>query len=309
MNFFQDKFGVEYTHYSKTTKDALIARVLAPSLGVSTTQFVNVGEVFNGGNEIALNATLLDHRSARLDLNVSGSTLKNRLNKLGEGIAPIIFDPQRHVQGYSLGSFWAKKILSYSDANHDGILSRSEVQVDTAVTYVGPALPTFEFSMTPTLTLFGSFKLSALVQHRGGNYLYNDTEEFRCTTSAFANCREDNDPTAPLVDQAAVIAYQKTVASGAPSHAGFIQKADFTKLREISATYTLPMSVSGQLGLRSSSFTLAGRNLATWTKYRGADPEVSYSQQNGQGNTNFGATDFLTQAPFRQIVARLDLGF
>src|SRR5205085_6017545 len=116
--------------------------------------------------------------------------------------------------------------------------------------------------------------------------------------SAFANCREDNDPTAPLVAQAAVIAYQKTVASGAPSHAGFIQKADFTKLREISATYTLPMTVSGRLGVRSSSVTLAGRNLAVWTKYRGADPEVSFSQQNGQGNTNFGATDFLTQAPF-----------
>jgi TonB-linked SusC/RagA family outer membrane protein len=309
VNFFQDKLGLEFTHYAKTTRDALIARVLAPSLGVSTTQFVNLGRVFNGGNELALNTTVFDKRSAKLDFTLAGSTLKNRLDKLGAGIAPIIFDPQRHVEGYSLGGFWAKKILSYSDANHDGVLSRSEVQVDNAITYIGPSLPTFELSATPTLTLFGNVKLSALVQHRGGNYIYNQTEEFRCTTSAFANCREDNDPTAPLVDQAAVIAYQKTVASGAPSHAGFIQKGDFTKLREISATYTLPQLVSNRLGLRSSSVTLAGRNLATWSPYRGADPEIQYSQQSGQGNTSFGSTDFLSQAPFRQFVMRLDLGF
>jgi TonB-linked SusC/RagA family outer membrane protein len=309
VNFWQDRIGLQYTHYSKTTRDALIARVLAPSLGVSNTQFVNLGRVFNGGNELAVNATLFDKRSAKLDVTFAGSTLTNRLEKLGQGIAPIIFDPQRHVEGYSLGGFWAKKIISYSDANHDGILSRSEVNVDPAITYVGPSLPKFEFSATPTLTLFGNMKLSALVQHRGGNYIYNQTEEFRCTTSAFANCREDNDPTAPLVDQAAVIAYQETVASGAPSHAGFIQKGDFTKLREISATYTFPQLVSNRLRLRSSAITLAGRNLATWTSYRGADPEIQYQQQSAYGNTNFGAIDFLTQAPFRQVVMRLDLGF
>ena len=309
LNFFQDKLGVQYTNYRKTTKDALVARVLAPSLGVSTTQFVNLGEVFNGGNELAVNATILDMQSTRLELNLAGSTLKNRLNKLGAGIAPIIFDPQRHVEGYPLGGFWAKKIISYSDANHDGILSRSEVNVDNNITYIGPALPTFELSATPTLTLFKNVRLSALVQHRGGNYVYNQTEEFRCTTSAFANCREDNDPTAPLVDQAAVIAYQKTVASGLPSHAGFIQKGDFTKIREISATFTLPQHLSNRIGMRSSAITFAGRNLHTWTSYRGADPELTYAQQSQYGNTSFGATDFLTQAPFRQFVTRLDLNF
>jgi len=310
LNFYQDKIGIQYTSYRKTTKNALVARVLAPSLGVSNTQFVNLGEVFNGGNELALNATLYDNQNARFEVNLSGSTLKNRLNKLGTGIASIIFDPQRHVEGYPLGGFWAKKILSYSDANGDGILSRSEMNVDNNVTYIGPVLPTFELSATPSLTLFKNLKLSALVQHRGGNYVYNQTEEFRCTTSAFANCREDNDPTAPLVDQAAVIAYQKTVASGLPSHAGFIQKGDFTKLREISATFTLPQLVSNRLGLRSSAITFAGRNLHTWTSYRGADPEIQYAQQtNGSTTASFIGTDFLTQAPFRSFITRLDLNF
>jgi len=49
------------------------------------------------------------------------------------------------------------------------------------------------------------------------------------------------------------------------------------KLREVSATYTLP---SRFLGIASpTSLTVAGRELHTWTKYRGLDPEISGFEQ------------------------------
>ena len=165
--------------------------------------------------------------------------------------------------------------------------------------YRGPVLPTWEFNVTPTLTLMRNLRLSALVQRRGGNYVYNNTEEFRCTSSAFTNCRAVNDPTAPLEDQAAVIAYLKSF-----SHWGFIQKGDFTKLRELSATYTLPTRVANRLGFRETSFTFAGRNLWTSTPYKGFDPEVNSLQSSG-----FSVADFLTQPPFRQFTARIDVSF
>ena len=298
-SFLRDRVGVNFTHYSKTTKDALIARVLAPSLGVSTSQYVNLGRVFNGGNEFSVTATALDNRNAKFDLTVAGSTLKNRLERLGKDIAPIVFGTQQHREGYPLGGYWTQQIVSYNDANNDHILTRSEITVTDTMVYRGPVLPTFEFNVTPTLTIRQNLRLSALVQHRGGNFVYNNTEEFRCTTSAFSNCRAVNDPTAPLEDQAAVIGYLKSF-----SHWGFIQKGDFTKIREVSATYGLPRAVAGRVGFRDASVTLAGRNLATWSPYRGFDPEV-----NSQQNANFSVSDFLTQPPFRQFVVRLDLNF
>ena len=298
-NFLDNRLGFTFTHFSKTTRDALIARVLAPSLGVSTQQFVNLGKVFNGGNEFTVNGTPLDGRNVRFELALTGSTLKNRLEELGKNIAPIVTGTQRHVERYPLGGYWTQRIVSYSDANHDGVLSRSEVTVTDTVEYEGSSLPTFEFAATPTLTLFKNLRVSALVQHRGGNKVYNQTEEFRCTTSAFNNCRAVNDPKAPLEDQAAVIAYLKSA-----SHWGFIQKGDFTKLREISATYTLPAFVTGKMGMSSAALTVAGRNLKTWTKYKGFDPEVNYLQ-----NSNFNVIDFLTQVPFRQFVTRLEVTF
>ena len=42
-SFFDNKIGAQYTYYHKVTRDALIAAILAPSLGVSTSQFVNLG--------------------------------------------------------------------------------------------------------------------------------------------------------------------------------------------------------------------------------------------------------------------------
>ena len=298
-SFLQNRIGVNYTHFSKTTKDALIARVLAPSLGVSTTQYVNLGRVFNGGNEYSINATALDNRNVKFELTLAGSTLDNKLEQLGKDIVPIVFGTQQHREGYPLGGYWTQQVVSYNDANNDHILTRSEITVTDTMAYRGPVLPTFELSLTPSLTVRRNLRVSALFQRRGGNYVYNQTEEFRCTTSAFSNCRAVNDPSASLDDQAAVIGYLKSF-----SHWGFIQKGDFTRLREMSASYALPTLVANRLGFRDASVTLAGRNLAKWTNYKGFDPEI-----NSQQNANFGVSDFLTQAPFRQFVARIDVTF
>jgi TonB-linked SusC/RagA family outer membrane protein len=56
----------------------------------------------------------------------------------------------------------------------------------------------------------------------------------------------------------------------------FIEDGSFIKLREISVGYTFENRfISHNLGLGSIDVRVAGRNLAVWTKYQGADPEVS----------------------------------
>ena len=54
-----------------------------------------------------------------------------------------------------------------------------------------------------------------------------------------------------------------------------------------------------------ATFTITGRNLATWTDYTGVDPELNM----GGSSTNFGTSDFLTQPPLRYWTARLTLNF
>ena len=67
--------------------------------------------------------------------------------------------------------------------------------------------------------------------------------------------------------------------------AQFVEDGSFAKLREISLTYTLDQPFLRSLtGFSSADIRIAGRNLKTWTKYRGFDPEV-----------NLGGAEFLTQ--------------
>ena len=39
--------------------------------------------------------------------------------------------------------------------------------------------------------------------------------------------------------------------------------------------WSIPMSITDAVGTRAE-LTIAGRNLVTWTNYRGLDPEISY---------------------------------
>jgi len=56
----------------------------------------------------------------------------------------------------------------------------------------------------------------------------------------------------------------------------FVEDAGFVKLREISISYSLDAPwVRRRLGISSVDLTLAGRNLLTWTRYTGWDPETS----------------------------------
>ncbi len=56
----------------------------------------------------------------------------------------------------------------------------------------------------------------------------------------------------------------------------FQEDASFTRLREVSLSYTLGQPwVKRRLGVGSLDLRVAGRNLHTWTKYSGYDPEVN----------------------------------
>jgi hypothetical protein len=299
-----------YTFYHKTTRDALIARTLSPSLGLSIQQYVNLGKVENQGNELSANATLLDRHALKLELNVAGSVTSNKLLNLGTGIPAIVFNggTQRHTEGFPLGSYFNQH-YTYADKNNNGIIERSEITLgDTATKaeFIGSPFPTKELSVTPAFTIFQNLRISTLFNYQGGFYVFNNTQEFRCTSSAFRNCYEANSPDAPLDEQAAAIAFTAT-----GSNYGYIQKGDFMKLREASATYTLPARWAGHVGANSVAITAAGHNLQTWTKYKGFDPEINSLQSVGSNTTGYGfiASDFLTQPPYRTWTVRLDFGF
>ncbi|MEO7503249.1 MAG: SusC/RagA family TonB-linked outer membrane protein [Gemmatimonadaceae bacterium] len=323
---FDDRLGVEFTWYNKSTSDALIGRRLAPSLGATTTRSENIGKVRNRGYEYLVNAKLVDAKSIGFDLTVNGSLNDNKVvnlgaDALGNPLPPIIFglggNTQRHQNGYPLGAYFGRRIESFADKNGDGFISRVNCQAyggvpnpvlpggpeceivlsDTAV-YLGTPFGRTELTVTPTLNLFNMLKIQALFDHRGGLTLNNGTAYFRCNSGIAQTCLAFQSKTAPLLEQA------QAISTFMGTRAGYFEKADFWKLRELSFTVIAPRSLSRQLRTGAVSLTVSGRNLKTWTDYTGFDPEL-----NVQAQSNFNTADFLTQAPVRYWTTRLNVTF
>jgi hypothetical protein len=71
--------------------------------------------------------------------------------------------------------------------------------------------------------------------------------------------------------------YQGDIGSGFTGPAAqFVEDGGFVKLRELSATYSFSAPwLNGLLGLDAVDLRVFGRNLKTWTKYSGIDPETT----------------------------------
>lgn len=317
--FINDRLAAEVTYFRRLTRDALIARNLPPSLGQSNpatpassgTRFENIGEVRNSGLELAVNARLIDTRPIGWNLRVAGATLDNEIVRLGEGIDPILVNRgmQKHVEGYTAGGYWQAPI-TVNDANGDGLLSLSEYAVGDTAVFIGPSLPTWTGSLSTEIKVFDFLRVSALVEGRGGHYQHNSTEDFRCFFSAVTadrGCAGLDNPNASLQEQAAGLASVFGDPNTANvSNGGHVYKADFVKLRELAFTIMPPRSVLQRLGRVSSlSFTIAGRNLRTWTDYPGLDPEIN---ETGSAS-NYSQGEFGTQPPVRYWTARINVTF
>jgi len=325
LGFFEDRFSADFTYFTKRSTDALVARPLATSLGVGASVFENLGSVRNWGTELGLNALLVDRTNSRLNVRVSATTLNNKIEELGQNIAPILINrgEQAHREGFAVGGFFQIP-YRYEDINRDGRISRTEVFVDTAnfnvtqrnditgkldtvaLRYLGPQLPTNSQSFSADLTLFKNVTISTLFERRAGNKIVNYTEYFRCAsgTPALGTCAAIADTAASLEDQARYVA-ANLISASSRSRAGYIEDADFVKWRELSVRLGTPEALGRNLPfLRGASLTLSGRNLRTWTDYTGLDPE-----SNEAGGSNFTQGEFNTQPPVRTLSARIDLTF
>jgi TonB-linked SusC/RagA family outer membrane protein len=297
--FLDGRIGLEFTYYDKQTKDLLIARPLPPSLGLSASRFENLGKSSNKGIEMLLNAQIVSFENFKFDVTGQYSTNSNKLIDLGtlpngNPVPAIVFGRQQHRNGLPLGGYFQRGI-SFNDANNDGIIDQTEITLTDTSVYLGNPLPKKEWAITPRVEVFKYFTVTALFDHKGDFFQFNNTDRFRCN---FLNCIENYDRNQPLDRQAA------NLGQALGTDAGYIEKGDYTKLREVTLTIAAPQSWARRVRTSALSLTLAGRNLKTWTDYRGFDPEV-----NSTPTANFGTSDFLTLPPLRAYSARLNVAF
>jgi TonB-dependent starch-binding outer membrane protein SusC len=304
-NIWKDIFAVDFTWYNKKTTDALIKRQLPPSNGVQELFFQNIGSVQNKGVEMSLTGTPIKGNTIAWDFTISGSHNNNKVLSLG--VPPIIFGDQRHQDGYPLGGYWARP-YTFKDINGDGAITTEncpgtacEITLGDTAVYLGSPFPSWDLTFGSGVTLFKYIRVAALLNRRTGNKLLNFTEDFRC--SALLICKALNQSIDPTVKKTSSLADQAAgIAAMQGTDAGYIEDGSFWKIREVSVTLSAPDHLAHRFGVGGLSLTFAGRNLGTWTNYKGLDPEI-----NENGGLNFTTDEFLSQPPVRSYTVRMDI--
>jgi TonB-dependent SusC/RagA subfamily outer membrane receptor len=298
-----NRLSLDFTWFTKRTKDAILQQPTAPSGGFPGSQAVNVGETKNRG--IELQAAFQALAKENLAWEVVGNIATNQDEVVDLGLLPFAGSTNvRSTVGFPISAYWSRRVVSADrdPTTHaitnilcDGGAGNAPVACGVAPEqFIGSQTPKLTGAVSTTVTLWQRLTLYGLVDFKRGHYLLNANELNRCGGVA------------PLCD--AVYnraAYETTyLASIAPSSIGasvlapFIQKASFFRLSELSLAYTLPSRWLRGLGVSSSRVSLAGRNLHTWTDYRGLDPE-----------SRNGATDQALIPPLQRFVLTLHLAF
>lgn len=304
--FWNSRITTELTWYHKTSRDALIERVLPPSVGTGlTVRFENLGEVRNSGWEALVNARLVDGRSFGWDLTFNGSANRNRLVSLGGVPEIVVSSTLQHREGYPLNGWWTRQLMGWDDKDGDGIIefnadsTLSEITVSAVPQFHGYSAPPRELAVTSGFDFWQRrLRVSAMVDYKGGHLVYNNTERIRCASRN--NCEGLVSPDASLEEQARVVAVRQH-----PSRtvSGFLEEGDFLRFRELSLSFDAPERwASRVLGSRQVTATLAARNLGIlWTRFSGVDPEAF-------GTTGDAPSTFQAFAPPTYFTFRLTLG-
>ena len=306
MNLWDDRISTELTYYRKSSRDALVSRVLPPSLGAGlTSRFENLGEVRNSGFEGLVRAQLAQYNRFGWDVQLNASTNSNELVSLG-GLPNIVTSSTiQQREGYPLNGWWSRPLKSWGDKNGNGIIeynadpARSEIVVGDTTEYHGYSMPRLEMAFTNGFDFWQRrLRIAGMLDYKAGHLIYNNSERIRCASRN--NCRSLIDPTAADWDQARTVAVREH-----PSRtvAGFFEPGDFIRLRELSLTFNAPEGWTRRyVRARTLGATFAARNLGVlWTRYTGVDPEAF-------GSTGDAPSSFQAFAPPTYFAFRLNLG-
>jgi len=262
ITLFNARARFSATQFRKQIDNLLLTAAVAPSTGFSS-QTINGGQIVNHGTELELEMTPILAGGFSW---VSGTTYSSAKGKVTRLPVPG-FIPASGSFGSRFGNGFVQQgqlITVLQAVNGCTALNAAGTSCPSAnrvLTFVGNSAPDYEMGFTNDFT-FGQFRLSSLVDWRKGGLGVNLTNDYfygsgLAKDTALANAQ--------------LAAFAKGVDV-------WVENTGFVKLRELTLGYEIPTGMSSRLfngHVQTARIELSGRNLATWTKYTGLDPEVS----------------------------------
>jgi TonB-linked SusC/RagA family outer membrane protein len=266
------RLGVELTWYQQTTRDAMWIVDVAPSLGFPGRMVKNVGTIRNRGYELSLRGVPVRTGTLTWDLTANLSRNDNTVLDLG-GDEAIVFGMIQHRVGYPVAGYFLPRVVSAeldSDGRAINVMCDSgpdseEAAVSCAgapAAFLGRPSPRYEGALISEVTFLERWRIHAMADFKAGHHQVDNLSRWRCASQT---CRENFFP--EEFDPTVIAEIQTNLRSYT------VRDASWVRLQEVAVQYRMPEPWAERIGARGATITLAGRNLRTWTRWPGVDPE------------------------------------
>ena len=258
-----DRLGIDFTMYNQSRKNAIIGAPVPPSSGFPGVRFVNVGQLDSWGIELGIEAQLIQQENVAWSLGVNLGTNNSEVVDLGEfSDLGAGFSGQIHRVGYPVSAYFMRRVVSADLDGAGNVVSAmcegqdggSPVPCDGAPRgFAGQPDPKLTGNINSSVSLFGNLRLSAEVDFQTGHKAV--TGDIAGAHHLFRNTRAILTNSHPILE-----AYDQ-ISGFSWFHSG-LYGAGWAKLRNVSATYTLPEEMVSGIGASRASLTLSAQNLA-----------------------------------------------
>lgn len=334
-------FSGSYWH--RKSQDVYQNAQVAPSTGYAT-HLDNLSTVVSHGIDLSLDASVYNSRNISWDLSARWGYSRAITTKIAHGQDIVNFE-FAVKQGQPVGLFYvmtplhsvtqvgadgktpiipAAKQANYSLTSTGDVVLNSDNYVQYTpsndLSIVGHAYPDFTSSLTNRFTFFKKLLVSFQFDWIYGNSIYNVTKQwlYRPTGGTGGQGGESRDLDKKLTIQGqtgSFVNYYNSLYDVGLPVSPFVENGSFIRLRDLSIGYDLTRYVLGSKAIKKLTITASGRNLLTFTKYSGLDPENTgaYDEQgNDLSHSRTGAfsgVDFFGTPNLRSYQFALNVGF
>ncbi len=315
FEIFDSKIRGNVEYYNNKTENILFGIDIPFVTGFEDIN-TNIAEVSNHGLEFTLSSTIVKNDDWNWEASVNFSRYRNKIESIlgaggleGDGLEDdliednlFIGEPQNVIYDYEVigmwqladeadGSIWAGFLpgtYKLNDLDDSGDISSLD---DRKI--IGYRDPDYRFGIANTVT-YKNLSLYVFINSiQGGSDFYygNDSPHAGVNWGTSGTLASNNVPSGAWdywMPENPDATYRRLDAASSLGGNIYNQRS-FVRLQDISLSYSFPRQILDALKLSRLKLFVSGRNLATWTKWNGQDPETQITNNNtGQNIANKG---------------------
>lgn len=333
-----NKINFSGTYWKRNSDDVIQQADVAPSSGFNN-RVDNLTSISSRGVDLSLDATMYSTPAVIWNMGVRLGIAKSKVEKISNGL-DVIQGQFALKQGQEVGIFYGQTVLTsldqlkpdgtryipetdkgkYTIANGQVVnINTNSVVISAAndQAVIGKAYPNFTSSLINTVNLFKSLIISFQFDWVHSNNIYNLTKQWMYSpaggSGGVGGIPIDFDKPVTINGKTgAFVNYYQSLYNLVKPTSWFAEDGSFIRLRDLSVTYDLHNVVKAGW-VKRFSVTASGRNLLTFTKYSGMDPENTTSVD-AQGNALTGTgtskgVDYFGIPNLRSYQLGVNIGF